>query len=184
MGDKQIDLSKIDRDDLKLLISKSDINYKVKNISRELTKKFKDKNPIVICVLNGAFIFFADLVRNLDFDFEIDFIKLSSYGSKMKSSGTVRMIKDISADVTNRDVIIVEDIIDTGLTINYLRKRMLDAGVNSISFATCLLKKRKTYKFDFKIDYIGFKIPDRFVIGYGLDLDQRFRGLDSIYTLK
>ena len=94
----------------------------------------------MICVLNGAFIF-ADLVRNLDFDFEIDFIKLSSYGSKMKSSGTVRMIKDISADVTNRDVIIVEDIIDTGLTINYLRKRLLDAGVNSTHKCNLFAKK-------------------------------------------
>tara|TARA_Y100001970_G_scaffold178064_1_gene216914 strand:+ start:111 stop:587 length:477 start_codon:yes stop_codon:yes gene_type:complete len=156
----------------------------VKNISNLITKKYKNKNPIIICVLNGAFIFFADLVRNLNFDFEIDFIKLSSYGGRMKSSGTVRMIKDISADISNRDVIIVEDIIDTGLTINYLRNRMIDAEVNSIAFATCLLKERKNYKFDFKIDYIGFNIPDRFVIGYGLDLNQKFRGLDSIYTLK
>ena len=184
MGDQLIDIKNINRTDLRLLISKDEINDKVKSISRLLTKKYKNKNPIIICVLNGAFIFFADLVRNLNFDFEIDFIKLSSYGRKMQSSGTVRMIKDISADLTARDVIIVEDIIDTGLTINYLRKRMIDAGVKSISFATCLLKQRKSYKFNFKIDYIGFNIPDRFVIGYGLDLDQRFRGLDSIYTLK
>ena len=184
MGVELIDTKYINRCDLKLLISKDDINKKVESISMLLEKEYKNKNPIIICVLNGAFIFFADLVRNLNFDFEIDFIKLSSYGNKMKSSGTVRMIKDISADLTGRDVIIVEDIIDTGLTINYLRKRMIDAGVKSISFATCLLKQRKSYKFDFKIDYIGFNIPDRFVIGYGLDLNQKFRGLDSIYTLK
>ena len=166
------------------MISKSEIKNKVEEISKLLTIEYKNKNPIIICVLNGAFIFFADLVRNLEFDFEIDFIKISSYGRKMESSGTVRMIKDISADLTGRDVIIVEDIIDTGLTINYLRKRMIDAGVRSIAFATCLLKERKTYKFNFKINYIGFNIPDRFVVGYGLDLNQRFRGLDCIYTLK
>ena len=179
-----MNIDKLNKNDFKLLISKNELNQMVEKISKLITNKYKDKNPIIICVLNGAFIFFADLVRNLKFDFEIDFIKLSSYGSKMKSSGTVRMIKDISADLTDRDIIIVEDIIDTGLTINYLRKRMLDAGVKSVAFATCLLKERKIYKFDFKIDYIGFNIPDRFVVGYGLDLDQRFRGLDSIYTLK
>tara|TARA_Y100001980_G_C14554772_1_gene342012 strand:- start:2378 stop:2932 length:555 start_codon:yes stop_codon:yes gene_type:complete len=184
MAKTNIDIKNITKENLKILIDKKSIENRVVSIANQINKIYVKKNPIILCVLNGAFIFYADLVRHLNIDFEVDFIKLSSYGSSMESSGTIRMIKDVSANIAGRDVIIVEDIIDTGLTINYLRKRMIDGQSKSVSFVTCLLKDRKKYHFDFKIDCIGFKIPDKFVIGYGLDLDQRFRGLKNIYTIK
>ena len=181
---KKLDITNISKQNLKILIDNTTIKNRVVSIANTINSNYKNKNPIILCVLNGAFIFYADLVRYLKIDFEVDFIKLSSYGSSTKSSGTVRMIKDVSANIADRHVIIVEDIIDTGLTINYLRKRMLDGQAKTVSFVTCLLKERKKYHFDFKIDCIGFKIPDKFVVGYGLDLDQRFRGLKNIYTIK
>ena len=181
---KKLDITNITKQNLKILIDNTTIKNRVVSIANTINSNYKNKNPIILCVLNGAFIFYADLVRYLKIDFEVDFIKLSSYGSSTKSSGTVRMIKDVSANIADRHVIIVEDIIDTGLTINYLRNRMLDGHAKTVSFVTCLLKERKKYHFDFKIDCIGFKIPDKFVVGYGLDLDQRFRGLKNIYTIK
>ena len=181
---KKLDITNITKQNLKILIDNTTIKNRVVSIANTINSNYKNKNPIILCVLNGAFIFYADLVRYLKIDFEVDFIKLSSYGSSTKSSGTVRMIKDVSANIADRHVIIVEDIIDTGLTINYLRNGMLDGQAKTVSFVTCLLKERKKYHFDFKIDCIGFKIPDKFVVGYGLDLDQRFRGLKNIYTIK
>jgi hypoxanthine phosphoribosyltransferase len=125
----------------------------------------------------------ADLARHLSIPFEIDFIKLSSYEGGTSSKGTVRLLKDISADITGRDVIVVEDIIDTGLTINFLRRRLEEASPTSVTFVTLLLKD-EVAKLDFPIDYIGFNIPNRFVVGYGLDIDQQMRGLTAIYALK
>jgi len=125
----------------------------------------------------------ADLVRKLTCEFEVDFIKLSSYGSATESSGTVRLLKDISADVTGQDVVIVEDIIDTGLSMEFLKHRIDEAAPNSVTIAT-LLYKADLARIDFPIDYVGFNIPDRFVVGYGLDVDQKLRGLDAVYALK
>ena len=168
---------------MEILIDKKEIANKIKQIGREISEKFKGKTPIIVGVLNGSFLFIADLVRELKIDFEIDFIKLSSYGANMQSSGTVRLIKDISADITDRDVIIVEDIIDTGLTIKFLKSRFEEAGTKSITFVTCLYKVDNIINLNFKVDYIGFKIPDKFVVGYGLDYNQKYRGLPSIYVI-
>lgn len=164
------------------LISKDDIKKRIIDIAADISKEYKGRIPIVIGVLNGSFLFLADIVRRLDVEFEVDFIKISSYGSSKTSSGTVRLLKDISADITGRDIILIEDIVDTGLSLKFLKKRFEEAKPSSLAFVT-LLHKEHTSKIDFKIDYIGFEIGDEFVVGYGLDYEQKLRGLPSIYTL-
>ena len=164
------------------LISEDDIKKRIIDIAADISKEYKGRIPIVIGVLNGSFLFLADIVRKLDVEFEVDFIKISSYGSSKTSSGTVRLLKDISADITGRDIILIEDIVDTGLSLKFLKKRFEEAKPSSLTFVT-LLHKEHTSKIDFKIDYIGFEIGDEFVVGYGLDYEQKLRGLPSIYTL-
>ena len=168
---------------LELFIPGEKIQSKVAEIAAVLSEQFRDRCPILIGVLNGSFMFMADLVRQLDIDFEIDFIKIASYGSETASTGTVRLLKDISADITGRDVVIVEDIVDTGLTVKFLRNRMEEAAPTSVMYVTLLLKY-EVAKLDFPIDYVGFNIPNRFVVGYGLDVDQKLRGLRSLYAFR
>jgi len=168
---------------LELFIPWEKIQSKVAEIAALLSDRFRGQCPILIGVLNGSFMFMADLVRQLDIDFEVDFIKIASYGSETASTGTVRLLKDISADITGRDVVIVEDIVDTGLTVKFLRSRMEEATPTSVTFVTLLLKK-KVANLDFPIDYVGFNIPNRFFVGYGLDVDQKLRGLRSLYAFK
>ena len=168
---------------LELLIPREKIQNKVAEMAAVLSEQYRDRCPILIGVLNGSFMFMADLVRQLDIDFEIDFIKIASYGSETTSTGTVRLLKDISADITGRDVVIVEDIVDTGLTVKFLRSRMEEAAPTSVIFVTLLLKY-EVANLDFPIDYVGFNIPNRFVVGYGLDVDQKLRGLRSLYAFR
>ena len=123
---------------LEEIISPQVLQNRVREIGLEISNKYKGKVPIIIGVLNGAFLFMADLIRNLSIQFEVDFIKIDSYGENTMSSGTVRLLKDISADITGRDVIVVEDIVDTGLSINFLKHRMEDASPKSLSFVTDL----------------------------------------------
>ena len=163
------------------IIDEVSIQKRVKEIAIELTSKFKDKKPIFIGVLNGSFIFISDLVRNLNINCEIDFIKVSSYKGQ-DTTGTVKLLKDISADITNRDVVIVEDIIDSGLTIEFLVKRLKGSSPNSISIVTLLLKP-DIARLGLPIDIIGFEIAPDFVVGYGLDYDQDLRHLPEIYRL-
>ena len=164
------------------IISPQQVQKRVTEIGCDISEKYREKVPIIIGVLNGAFIFMADLIRNLDIEFEVDFIKIDSYGDATQSTGTVRLLKDISADITNRHVIIVEDIVDTGLSLSFLRHRMQEAGPKSLKFVTCLYKS-EVAKLDFDIDWIGFTIDERYYVGYGLDLKQIFRGLPSIYAV-
>ena len=163
------------------IIDEVSIQKRVKEIAIELTSKFKDKKPIFIGVLNGSFIFISDLVRNLNINCEIDFIKVSSYKGQ-DTTGTVKLLKDISADITNRDVVIIEDIIDSGLTIEFLVKRLKGASPKSISIVTLLLKP-DIARLSLPIDIIGFEIAPDFVVGYGLDYDQDLRHLPEIYRL-
>jgi len=163
------------------IIDEVSIQKRVKEIATELRSKFKDKKPIFIGVLNGSFIFISDLVRNLNINCEIDFIKVSSYKGQ-DTTGTVKLLKDISADITNRDVVIVEDIIDSGLTIEFLVKRLKGASPKSISIVTLLLKP-DIARLSLPIDIIGFEIAPDFVVGYGLDYDQDLRHLPEIYRL-
>jgi len=168
---------------LEILISSDQLKRRVAELASQITEKFKDTIPIFVGVMNGSFMFFADLMREMGIDFEVDFIKIDSYGSKTYSSGTVRLLKDISADITNRHVVVVEDIIDTGLSIQFLKHRLEDAMPKSVTFVTLLLKK-EIAKVNFNIDYVGFNIPNRFVVGYGLDYNQGLRGLKHILAFK
>ena len=164
------------------IIDENAIQDRVKEIAAELSNSFVKKKPIFIGVLNGSFIFVSDLVRNLNIDCEIDFIKVSSYKGQ-NSMGTVKLLKDISADITNRHVVIVEDIIDSGLTIEFLVKRLNGASPKSISIVTLLLKP-DIAKLSIPIDIIGFEIAPDYVVGYGLDYDQNFRHLPEVYRLE
>ena len=173
---------KINGKKLSKIFDKQTIQKRVQEIASELSKKFDNKKPIFIGVLNGSFIFASDLLRNLNINCEIDFIKLSSYKGQ-NTTGTVRLLKDISADITNRDVIIIEDIIDSGLTVEFLVKRLEGASPRSISIVT-LLFKPDVAKLSLPIDIIGFEIAPHFVVGYGLDYDQDYRHLPEIYRLE
>jgi hypoxanthine phosphoribosyltransferase len=165
-----------------LLISPEKIQKRVLELGKEISEKYTDKDPIFIGVLNGSFMFMADLLRSISIDCEMDFIKVRSYVGK-KSSGTIQLIKDISADVTNRHVILVEDIIDSGHTIQFLMERVRSASPKSVSIATFLIKPDMA-KIDFAVDFIGFEIPPEFVVGYGLDYDQKLRHLNGVYSLE
>ncbi len=166
-----------------ILIDEETIQKRVAELGEIISKDYEGRIPIFIGVLNGSVIFFADLIRNISINCEVDFLKLSSYGDAKISSGNVKLIKELNADIKNRDIIIVEDIVDTGLSIVYMKGLIQSQNPNSIKIVTLLHKKEAT-KYDIKLDYIGFQIPNRFVIGYGLDHSQKYRNLRSIYALK
>jgi hypoxanthine phosphoribosyltransferase len=163
------------------MISKEDIHKAVRRLGRKITKEYKDKNPILVGILNGSFLFVADLVREINTECEIDFLKIGSYGDHMQSSGSVRLDKDVSANLKGRHVLVVEDIVDSGLSITYIKNHIEEKKPASIRFVTLLLKKEKA-KVTFPIHYVGFNIGNDFVIGYGLDYAQRFRHLKDIYV--
>ena len=154
---------------------------RIDELAAQISKDYEGKVPILIGVLNGSVFFLADLAKKLTIDCEIDFIKVSSYHSGTQSSGTVRLIKDISCIITDRDVIIVEDIIDSGLTARFLRHRIAENNPSSVAFASLLLKP-DCLKLKLNAEYVGFEVDDRFLVGYGLDLDQKFRNLPSIWA--
>ena len=171
----------VDREKLTQIISEKSIMERVHQIADDISNQYKSEVPILIGILNGSFIFASDLVRAMKIDCEIDFIKVSSY-SGTKSKGTVHLKKDISADITDRHVIIVEDIIDSGLTIRFIRERLLDAQPKSVSIVTLLIKPELA-EIDFDVNWVGFEIPPHYVVGYGLDYDQKFRNLRGIFRL-
>ena len=158
------------------------IQNRIKEMASQISQDYIGKIPIFIGVLNGAFIFLSDLIKNVSIDCEIDFFKLSSYGDSKISSGNVRLLKELNCDVNGRDIIIVEDIVDSGLSIKYIEEIFSKHTPNSIHVCS-LLMKPESLKYDVRIDYIGFKIPRKFVIGYGLDYAQKLRNLRTIYSL-
>ena len=164
-----------------LYISKKDISKRIKEIAVQISIRYDKKKPIFIGILNGSFIFFADLIRSLKFDCEVDFLKISSYEGK-KSTGQIIMSKSLDLDVENRSIIIVEDIIDSGMSIEFIHNYISDFKPKDISIVS-LLAKKGISNLNFKIDFIGFEISSEFVVGYGLDYNQRFRNLESIYKL-
>jgi hypoxanthine phosphoribosyltransferase len=164
------------------LITEEQLKTRVKEIGHEITKDYMGKIPVFIGVLNGACLFHSDLIRNLDLECEIDFFKLSSYGDDKISSGKARLVKDLGCDVNGRDIIIVEDIVDSGLSIKFISEMMDKHNPASMRVAS-LLVKPDSLRYNVKIDYIGFNIPNKFVIGYGLDFAQKYRNLRSIYAL-
>lgn len=168
--------------DLKSYISKKEINAKVKKLAKKISSDYKGKVPIFIGILNGSFIFISDIVRRLDIDIEIDFLKLSSYGDSTISSGNVKLLKDLNCTIEGRDIIVVEDIVDSGLSLKYIRDLILSHNPSSLEFVTLLFKKGLS-NLDFDVKYIGFRIPNKFVVGYGLDHAQKYRNLNGVYIL-
>lgn len=174
---------KPDKVTLKPYLTGKEIQKRVKRLAKKIDKDYKGKVPVFIGVLNGSFIFISDLVRELKIDNEIDFLKLSSYGDSKISSGNVKLLKDLNCDIEGRDIIIVEDIIDSGLSIRYIRNLVLAHKPSSLEFATLLFKKGLS-NLEFDIRYVGFKIKNKFVVGYGLDYAQKYRNLKDICILK
>ncbi len=165
-----------------VLVPADDLARRVQELAAQISKDYEGKDLILVGVLKGAIFFLADLMRALDLQVEVDFMAISSYGSSSKSSGVVRILKDLDADIEDRDVLIVEDIIDSGLTLQYLLRNL--AGRNPASLEVCaLLIKPGSRQVEFEPKYVGFEIPSSFVIGYGLDHAERYRSLPFIAAL-
>ena len=163
----------------RLLISEEDLQARIRALGREITADYAGRAPLLVGVLKGAFMFMSDLARAIDLPVEFDFMAVSSYGHSTRSSGVVRIVKDLDLDLADRDVIIVEDIIDSGLTLNYLRRNLLAR--NPASLEVCALLVRENHRMDGSIlRYEGFRVPSDFLVGYGLDVNERFRNLSDI----
>lgn len=165
-----------------LLLSEEELKNKVRELGERITADYRGKELIAVCVLKGAVIFLSDLVREIgsEVNVKIDFLAISSYGASTKSSGVVQIQKDLSLDISGKDVLIVEDILDTGLSLSYIKKILEER--HPASLAVCvLLDKPERRKQPVDVEYTGFSIPDEFVIGYGLDYNERFRHLSSIH---
>jgi len=172
-----------DNSQLKILIDKEQIATAVTRIAFEITSDYQGKHPILICVLKGSFIFMADLVRQLKLDIETDFVQIASYYSDKKSSGNITLIHDIRKTITGRDVLIIEDIVDTGLSISFLLAHLKKKKPASLKLCT-LTEKPSRRQIYVPIDYLGFTLPNNFVVGYGLDLNEKYRYLPDIYSLE
>ncbi|MFD1393039.1 hypoxanthine phosphoribosyltransferase [Lacticaseibacillus jixianensis] len=170
-------------DILKVLYSQDDIAAITKRLAGELKRDYAGKNPLVVCILKGAIMFMTDLVRQLDSYVELDFMDVSSYGDATESSGEVKVIKDLDTSVAGRDVLIVEDIVDTGRTLSYLIKIFQTREAKSIKVCTLMDKPERRIK-NVKADYVGTQVPNEFVVGYGLDYAERYRNLPYIGVLK
>ena len=166
----------------KVLVSREEIAKRVKELAAEINRDYAGKPLLVVCILRGATIFFADLFRELTGDVEVDFIAVSSYGSGAASSGEVKMLKDFSSPVAGKNLLIVEDIIDTGVTLVYLKK-LLEARAPEPVRLCALLDKPSRRKVELKGDYIGFEIPNEYVVGYGLDYAEKFRNPPDVCVL-
>ena len=164
------------------LLSEEVLQNRIKELGEIISKDYSGKVPVFIGVLNGAFLFLSDLIKNVSVECEVDFFKLSSYGDEKISSGKVKLLKELNCEVAGRDVIIVEDIVDSGLSMKYIEDLIFPHKPASMRIAA-LLTKPKSLRYDVKIDYIGFQIESNFVIGYGLDYAQKYRNLRSIYVL-
>lgn len=175
--------SNMDQDILKILLSEEEIKARVQEMGDQLYDAFHDKNPLFVGVLKGCFIFMADLVRAAQFKSELEFIGVSSYHNGTKSSGVVQITRDLQEDINGRDVIIVEDILDSGNTLMFLKNYLMAKGAASITIATLLDKPSRREK-AITADYIGFVVPDEFVVGYGLDYAQQYRNMPYIGVLK
>jgi hypoxanthine phosphoribosyltransferase len=164
---------------MKVLIPKSKISLRVKALAKQIRADYKDKVPVFIGILKGSFMFMADLIRDYGLDCELDFMALTSYGSSKRGSGIIRLIKDININIKKRHVLIVEDIVDTGTTSNYVREYLMLRSPKSIEFVV-LLDKSDVRKVRVDIKYTGFKITNKFVVGYGLDYAEKYRNLPYV----
>ena len=175
--------SNMDQDILKILLSEEEIKARVQELGDQLYDAFHDKNPLFVGVLKGCFIFMADLVRAAQLKSELEFIGVSSYQNGTKSSGVVQITRDLQEDINGRDVIIVEDILDSGNTLEFLKNYLMAKGAASVTIVTLLDKPARREK-AITADYAGFVVPDEFVVGYGLDYAQQYRNMPYIGVLK
>ncbi len=166
-----------------VLIGEKEIRKRVKELGESISEDYKDRKLLLIGILRGAVIFLADLVREIKVPMEIDFMAVSSYGSSTKTSGVVRILKDLDTDIKGKDVLIVEDIIDTGLTLKYLLKNLKSRKPASLKVCS-LLKKESKQQLSLDVNYCGFDVPDKFLVGYGLDWDEKYRNLPCVCMLK
>ena len=169
---------------LEVLLSSEQIMARIKELGAEITNDYAGHEPILIGVLKGAFVFMADLARSINLKMSIEFIAVSSYGKAQKSSGEVKIIKDLDVAVEGKDLIVVEDIVDTGLTLSYLLQNLQSRGAKSVRLATLLDKPEPRINKDLKINYCGFQVPNKFVVGYGLDAAERYRNLPFIAVVR
>lgn len=166
-----------------VVVSAKEIHDRVDELGRQITRDYAASPPLLVCVLKGAINFMADLMRAIELPVEVDFMAVSSYGAATKTSGVVRIVKDLDADLTDRHVLVVEDVIDSGLTLSYLRKYLAARKPASVEVCALLLKETAASVAD-TIRYIGFRIPAAFVVGYGLDVGERYRNLAGVYEYK
>lgn len=173
----------MNKDIKKILIAEDELQAKVKELGAKITEDYQGKDLLLVCVLKGAVLFVSDLMKRIDLPLEIDFMAISSYGSNTQSSGVVRILKDLNQSIEGRNVLIVEDIIDSGLTLSYLAENLKARGPESVEICTILDKPdRRTTSLNIK--YTGFQVPDEFVVGYGLDYAEKYRNLPYIAVLK
>ncbi|MBI2940359.1 MAG: hypoxanthine phosphoribosyltransferase [Chloroflexi bacterium] len=172
------------REDIaRVVIGERDLGQRIRELGQQIAADYAGESPVLIGVLKGAVLFLVDLMREIDLPVELDFIAISSYGGATQSSGVVRITKDLDSSVEGRHLIVVEDIVDTGLTLRYLVENL--ASRHPASLRVCaLLNKRKVRKADLRLDYVGFEIPDEFVVGYGLDYAEQYRNLPFIGVLR
>ncbi len=166
-----------------VLLSSEVLQERVRELGRQLSADYAGRDPVLVSVLKGSIVFLADLMRAMEIPLSLDLMEVSSYGSGTETSGQVRILKDLSASIEGRDVIVVEDIIDTGLTLNYLLRYLAERNPASLRIC-CLLDKPARRLAEIEIDYTGFTIADRFVIGYGLDYDEHYRNLPYVGVLR
>ena len=175
----------MNNDIAKVLISEEQITKRVREMAAEITRDYADKHPTMICILKGAVMFYTDLLRNIPIPLNMDFMAVSSYGNKTKSSGEVEIRKDLSTSIEGKHVIIVEDIVDSGFTLSYLSRMLASRGAASVKLCTLLDKPaRRAPGITLKSDYSGFVVGDEFVVGYGLDYAEYYRNLPYIGVLK
>jgi hypoxanthine phosphoribosyltransferase len=175
--------SEFNNTNLETLFSANEIQQRIKELGAEIARDYEGRNPLLIGVLKGACIFISDLLRAIDLRLGIEFMAISSYGSSTRTSGEVRIIKDLDVPIEGRDILVVEDIVDTGLTLSYLLANLKSRGATSVKLVA-LLDKHERREREVEIDYLGFPIPDAFVVGYGLDFAERYRNLPFIAVVK
>ncbi|MBR3302342.1 MAG: hypoxanthine phosphoribosyltransferase [Firmicutes bacterium] len=166
-----------------VLITREQLAQRVRELGQQITKDYEGEPVLLVGILRGSVPFMADIMREIDLDVTIDFMSVSSYGGSTKTSGVVRIVKDLETPIEGKNVIIIEDIIDTGLTLHYLKGHLLGRGPKSLKICA-ILDKPSRRKIDIKGDYIGFEVEDKFIVGYGLDFNQRYRQLSYISWLK
>jgi hypoxanthine phosphoribosyltransferase len=176
-------MSEFTNPNLEVLIPTEKIQDRIRELGAEIARDYAGRNPLLIGVLKGACLFLSDLMRAADIPLNVEFIAISSYGAEMRTSGEVRILKDLDVAIEGRHILVVEDIVDTGLTLSYLLANLKSRGAESVKLAALLDKFERREK-DVPIDYLGFKIPDKFVVGYGLDFAERYRNLPFIAVLK